>query len=893
MPQPPKLTPMFEQYMQIKEAHPDCLLFYRMGDFYELFFEDAEIAARELQIALTSRNPNAENPVSMCGVPWHAAVNYMNQLVNKGYSIAICDQVEDPRAAKGLVKRAVVRVLTPGTTIDEATLEANTHSYLAAAFWNPETEAAALVWADVSTGHWSGIQLKKLPDLWQWVLKMAPRELIVPEGLAVPPTICASEGIIVSPMPVRSHFDPARSTARVLAAQGVQELGALGLDSRPEALRACGALLAYLEHTQMQNTRHLAAFVPLDTARHLVLDEVTERNLEIFRRLDGKKGVGTLRHVLDHTQTPMGGRLLEDRLRSPWRDEKPILLTQDAVAWLMPDERREPLRLALRSVYDIERLSTRVTLNRTSPQDLCALKLSLAALPGVKDCFKPKGLPTAEEVQWEHLPEALRRILVQWDDLTDVATLLARALVDSPPPQITDGGLFRAGYNAELDELLDLAEHGESRLNALLAEEQASCPKLKLGFNRVFGYFFELSKLSGGEPPAHFVRRQTLSNAERFTTPRLAELEERLVSATDKRKSLEYKLFQDLREQISAARPRLVLMGLLLAEMDYCQSLAHVAARNEWARPILDSSQHIRIREGRHPVVEAITGRNSFVPNDLTMDEKRRLLLITGPNMAGKSTILRQTALICLLAQTGSFVPAREARLGLCDRIFSRVGASDNLAQGQSTFMVEMMETARILRQSTRRSLVILDEIGRGTSTFDGLALAWAVAEDLARRSQGNIRTLFATHYHELTALEGVLPGVHTMTIAIQERGNDIVFLRRLVPGASDRSYGIEVARLAGVPQSVVSRAKEILARLEQTRPLSSTRRMVPELLPGVLPGLEALCPEPKPDPIKSEPTVPVEHPLVTALKDLSPEAMTPLEALNRLTEWKKLWGNA
>ncbi len=882
-----RLTPMFAQYLEIKKNYPDALLFYRMGDFYELFFEDAEIAARELQIALTSRNPHAEQPIAMCGVPWHSAQNYANQLVNKGYTVAFCDQVQDPREARGLVERAVTRVVTSGTTVEDGSLEAKTHSYLAAAWRDPDAESGAVAWLDASTGEWSGIQTAKDTDLWQWTLKMAPRELLVPEGMELPAALKnRSNGEIrVVRLPVRSHFDLRRAGERLLAAQGVQETAALGLDTRPALLRACGALLAYLEQTQMQDPRHLAPFVPLDVGRHLVIDEVTERNLELFRRLDGRKGAGTLRQVLDHTRTPMGGRLLEERIRNPWRDASAIAATQDAVAWLVQNEElRDRLGDALHAVYDMERLSTRVALNRATPQDFCALRASCASLPKVQKIVMShqEDFPTAQERHCEHLPACVRKLLENWDALPDITDLLNRSLVDSPPAQITDGGLFKSGYNDTLDELLDLVNHGENRLNALLEAEQVQLPKLKMGYNRVFGYFFELSKAAGGVVPEHFIRRQTLASSERFTTPELNELEQKLLSAADKRKSLEYKLFQNLREQVARARPRLLHMARLLAGLDFWRSLAETAARHHWIRPELDNSGNLHIIEGRHPVVEDIIGENAFVPNDFHMDEKRRILLITGPNMSGKSTVLRQTALICLLAQMGSFVPAREARIGICDRIFSRVGASDNLAQGQSTFMVEMMETARILRQATKRSLVILDEIGRGTSTFDGLALAWAVVEDLAKRAGGNIRTLFATHYHELTALEGQIPGVHTMNIAIQESGNDIVFLRRLVPGPSDRSYGIEVARLAGVPHPVVQRAKAILARLERTRDTVSPLR---KAMPGLLPGLEAapLPPSPPPAP---------EHPLLVALRDLQPETLTPIEALNRLAEWKTLWGN-
>ena len=875
----PRLTPMFEQYLRIKREYPDALLFYRMGDFYELFFEDAEVAARELQIALTSRNPNAESPVPMCGVPWHAAEGYIGQLMNKGYKIAVCDQVENPREAKGLVERAVTRVYTAGTTVDEVSLEPKGHTFLGALCWDGDEGRGGFAWVDVSTGFWTGLQVKRYAELWQWVCKIAPRELLLPDTLSLT-EVPGLEEIQLVRVPFRSHFDYRRATERIQAAQSVADLASLNLDRSRELVQSCGALLAYLEQTQMQDTRHLAPFTPLDISSHLLIDEVTERNLELFRRLDGRKGVGTLRHVLDNTQTPMGGRLLEERLRSPWRDMAPIVETQDAIAWLVQEpEKRQLLRVALNSVYDLERLSTRIALNRTSPKDMLALRQSLSALPHVREAILDANGSA-------NLPTGLARVLEHWDDLADHAAILERALVDDPPQLITEGGLFKQGYNAELDELLDLVEHGENRVKDLLEEEQrtAGLPKLKLGYNRVFGYYFELSKAAGGVPPEHFIRRQTLANAERFTTARLKELEEKLLSASDRRKNLEYRLFQDLRTILAESRPRMLFMADVLAQLDYWQSLAETAARYRWARPELTTDQNITIREGRHPVVEAIIGEAAFVPNDLHMDAERRLLLITGPNMAGKSTILRQTALICLLAQMGSFVPATEARLGLCDRIFSRVGASDNLAQGQSTFMVEMMETARILRQATKRSLVILDEIGRGTSTFDGLALAWAVAEELARRANGSLRTLFATHYHELTALEGKIPGIHTMNIAIREWNGEIVFLRRLIPGPSDRSYGIEVARLAGVPQAVVQRAREILAQLEQNRGTSPVRQAVPALLPGIT------LPTPKPQKEAPPQAVP-EHPLVVALRDTDPNTLTPLQALQKLTEWKQLWG--
>ena len=898
----PKLTPMYRQYLEIKKDYPDTLLFYRMGDFYELFFEDAEIASRELQLALTSRSRD-EGGVPMCGVPWHAAENYISVLVRKGYKIALCDQMEDPRQARGLVKRAVTRVMTSGTALEDANLEAKAHTYLGALFWNASRGAGGFAWLDVSTGAWTGIQSSREEELKQWALKMAPRELLMPDKGDIPLSLNSLPGMQVVRVPVRSHFELEGARERVLAAQHVQEEAALGLEKSPELMQACGALVAYLEQMQKRDPAQLAPFRPLDKGRYLILDEITERNLELFCRMDGKRGAGTLWAVMDNTRTPMGGRLLEERMRCPWRRMEPIVETQDVVEffWKRADVRRA-LRDALENVYDIERLSTRISLNRCQPRDLAALRESLSCLPAVRAALAlpEQGLSTDDDRRGVLLPAALQRLLKKWDMLEDITDLLTKALRDDLPPQITEGGLFRQGYDPALDELLDLVEHGEGRLQDLLREEQEknNMPKLKLGYNHVFGYYFELSRAQQAEIPDYFQRRQSLANSERFTTPALRELEEKMLTAAERRKSLEYALYQKLREKVAASRPRLVGMAARLSWLDYWQSLAEGAERNGWTRPELDESQEIVIRQGRHPVVEAVTGRASFIPNDLSMDASRHLVLITGPNMAGKSTVLRQTAIIAIMAQMGSFVPAAQARIGLVDRIFSRVGASDNLAQGQSTFMVEMMETARILRQADKRSLVILDEIGRGTSTFDGLALAWAVVEELARRAGGSIRTLFATHYHELTSLAGALPGVCNMNIAVREWNGDIVFLRRLIPGPADRSYGIEVARLAGVPTPVVQRAREILAQLEAARGKARVAKLEAAVLPGldIVPAKgKTVKPAPMQEPVPAQEPAPAqpapEHPILEALRSVNPDALTPLDALRLLSDWKMLWG--
>ncbi len=883
-----RITPMFEQYLAVKEQYPDSLLLYRMGDFYEVFFEDAVVCARELQLALTCRNRSQAKPIPMCGVPWHALEAYTRQLVDKGYTIAVCDQVEDPKQAQGLVRREVTRVITPGTLVEDANLTADSHNYLGALCI--EKGAAGFVWADISTGQWTGLETGA-DAVWQWVAKYRPRELILPEDCRPP------EGADLGGCRLvrrgRSAFDRRQCLERLFRAQGVADLGALGMQRMQILPRACGALLAYLAQTQKRDPDHLLPFRPQDTGRSMVVDEVTERNLEIFTRLDGSRGRGTLRHVMDGTLTPMGGRLLEDMLRSPLRDVRGTCDIQDCVACLHDHgEERAALRAALEGVFDLERLSTRVALNRALPKDFTSLRNSLQALPAVRAALDALSRACGEAGP----PALLARTLADWDGLDDLRELLASALRDPPPAQLTEGGIFRRGYDAELDRLLDLSEHSEQLLQRQMArdQERLGSLKFKLGSNRVFGWYYEFSKSQDvSKLPEDFVRRQTLVNAERYTTAGLKQLEEEMARAEEQRTALEYRLFQDLRARVAARRPGLAAVSAAVARLDYWQGLAQMARERGWTRPELVEEPVINIVEGRHPVVEDMAGRASFVPNSFVLDKSRRLCLLTGPNMAGKSTVLRQVALISLMAQTGSFVPASKAVLGVVDRLFSRVGASDNLAQGQSTFMVEMMETARILRQCTRRSLVILDEIGRGTSTYDGLALAWAVAEDLAQRWDGAVRTLFATHYHELTQLEGQVPGVFTMNIAIKEFNKSIIFLHRLVPGPTDRSYGVEVARLAGVPQPVVARARALLDRCETLR--SRGREDVAACMgrQAMRPGLER--PEPKrPRRAQAEPGVdaaPRRHPLEQILRDLDPESLTPLAALSLLVEWKKIWG--
>jgi len=865
---------MLEQYLRFKEENPGCLLFFRMGDFYELFFEDAETVARAVQIALTSRNPKDANPIPMCGVPHHSVEPYLSQLLEKGYKIAICDQIENPKEAKGLVKRDVTRVLTPGTVVEDSNLKSKENNFLGAMYWDSNKGAGGIAWVDFSTGQWTGLHSRREPELWQWLVKINPREILLPQGKKVPPQYGELSGQVTSVQP-GVYFDTSSSENKIVELQGTADLASLDLVDKPELVRSCGALLTYLEHTQKGDLGHLGEFKPLNLGKHLLLDEVTERNLEIFRRLDGKGGKGTLWKVLDRTMTPMGGRLLEARLRQPWRDISPIEKNLQCVSFLFErDELRSGLRQALDSVYDLERLSTRVFLGRAVPKDFVALRQSLPMLPKLQALLTNENVETAP---------ALRKLLRKWDNMEDLSTLLSAALVDSPPPVITDGGLFQKGYDSQLDEFIELNEHGEDKLKALHEKESAesSIPKLKLGYNKVFGYYFEISKVYQGQVPEHFVRRQTLVNSERYITPGLKELEDKIISASEERKALEYKLFQALRERLAAARSRFLFMADVVAALDYWQGLAESARINEWCRPELHDGMEIEIEAGRHPVVEDAMGTSNYIPGNLSMDKDRRILLITGPNMAGKSTVLRQVAIFAIMAQIGSFVPARTARLGVADRVFSRVGASDNLAQGHSTFMVEMTETARILRQATKRSLVILDEIGRGTSTYDGLSLAWAVVEELSTRARGGIRTLFATHYHELTALEGKIDGLRNLNIAVKEWKGDIVFLRRLVPGPADRSYGIEVAKLAGVPRGVVERAREILANLEEKSQDNRSKGAVERASQTLLPGFGA-----PPIEISQELT---EHPIITQMVELDIDGMTPIQALMLLNQWKDM----
>ncbi|MDQ7032644.1 MAG: DNA mismatch repair protein MutS [Desulfonauticus sp.] len=866
-----KLTPMLEQYLGIKKEYQDCLLFFRMGDFYELFFQDAEIAARELQIALTSRNPKADLKVPMCGVPHHAVSEYLKKLLKKGYKIALCDQIEDPKQAKKIVKRAVTRVFTPGTIVEDLNLESKDNNYLVSLFWDRKQSKGAIAWADFSTGSWSGLQTNTLEEIWQWLIKLDPTEILIPDTFELPDSIVILFKNKIRKLSTLTYYSLHKAKNLICQTEQVNSLSVLDLEDKPELIKACGSILYYHLQTQKDASFHLHSFQVLTPTSYLILDEITEKNLELFTLLNGQKGSGTLIHVLDNTLTPMGGRLLKTRLSRPWKNLKTIRLHQEVVNFFFQnDELRTNLRTLLDKIYDLERLAIRIFLGRTNPKDFVALRQTLKILPNIQTTLNTQ----------KELPALLKKLSQNLDPLEDIQQLLHKAILDNPSPLTTEGNIFKQGFDQELDELIELTEHSEQKLKELLQQERTKhdLPQLKLGYNKVFGYYLELSKVHKDKIPDYFERKQTLVNTERYITPQLKELEDKILAASEKRKLKEYELFVSLRQILAKEKERFLKMAQNIADLDYWQSLAETARKWSWTKPEIEDSQILYIKQGRHPSIEQVIGKNNYIPNDVYFPPNTHLLLITGPNMAGKSTVLRQTAIICILAQMGSFVPAQEAKIGLVDRIFSRVGASDNLAQGQSTFMVEMTETARILRLATKKSLVILDEIGRGTSTFDGMSLAWAVAEELSKKQ---IRTLFATHYHELTQLESEYSNIKNFNIAVQEWKGDIIFLRKLVPGPADKSYGIEVAKLAGIPKPVIARAKEILSALEKKEAEIQKRIIQKNLLSFI-------------QPLNSEhqKTPPPDNCILQELSKLDINSITPLEALNILHKWKKkFWG--
>ncbi len=796
-------TPMMKQYLDAKRQHPDAVVLFRMGDFYELFLEDAELVARVLGLALTSREKGPD-AVPMAGFPYHSLEQHLRKLVRAGHRVAICDQVEDPREARGLVERRVTRVVTAGTLTDDGLLEPGVNNFLAAVAVG--ADRYGLAWADVSTGAFElcDVEPRELADE---LGRLEPAECLVSEDAArgeLGELLAARPGMARTTRPGWT-FHPAQARETLVRQFGVATLEGFGVDEACVALGAAGALIDYLRETQRTSLDHITRVTPHRRSRTLVIDDVTRRSLELVRTLREGRRHGTLLGVLDQTVTPMGARLLAQWVANPLAVVDEITARQDAVEELLgANLLRKDLSGLLAQCYDIERLTARIATRRASPRDLGFLARSLALVPRLKDKLAGRTAPllAALDENLELLPE-LRQTL-------------DTALTDDPPLVAREGGIIRAGYHAELDELREIGQGGKQWIARFQAEEigRTGIGSLKVGFNRVFGYYIEVTNAHAEKIPANYVRKQTLKNAERYITPELKEHEDRVLRAEERIHELEYELFLKLREQAAQESPRLQRAASALATLDALVSLAAVAAQRRYCRPILVAEPVLEIRDGRHAVIESLGAEGRFVPNDTDMNpQTARMAVVTGPNMAGKSTYIRQAALTLVMAQIGSFVPARSARIGVADRVFARVGASDELARGQSTFMVEMIETAAILHGATERSLVILDEIGRGTSTYDGVSLAWAVAEHL--HDINRCRVLFATHYHELAELARSLDAVRNLNVAVREWQDEIIFLHKIIEGAADKSYGIHVARLAGVPRAVIERAKTILAELE------------------------------------------------------------------------------
>ena len=802
-----ELTPMMKQYMETKSQYQDCILFYRLGDFYEMFFDDALTASRELEITLTGKNCGQEERAPMCGVPYHAVEGYLNKLVSKGYKVAICEQMEDPKQAKGIVKREVVRIVTPGTNLDAQALDETKNNYIMCIVYIADRYGISV--ADISTGEYLVTELPDSSRLMDEISRFVPAEIICNEAFYMSGMDLdgLKDRFGVTIYSLESwYFDDSLCREKLLEHFHVSGFGGLGLEDYDCGIISAGALLQYLLETQKNSLSNLTHITPYVTGKYMLLDSATRRNLELCETLREKQKRGSLLWVLDKTKTAMGARMLRKYVEQPLISKKDIVLRLDAVEELKNQAiSREEIREYLSPVYDMERLLTKITYGTANPRDLTAFKTSLEMLPPVRYLL--------EEMQ----SDLLKEIHEDMDSLEDLCTLLRSAIRDEPPIAMKEGNIIRDGYNEEVDKLRRAKSDGKDWLAKLENEEKekTGIKNLRIKYNKVFGYYLEVTNSYKSMVPDYYTRKQTLANAERYITPELKELEDMILGAEDKLYALEYELYCGVRDQIASQVERIQRTAKAVARLDAVASLALVAERNGYVRPNINEKGVIDIKDGRHPVVERMIPNGTFIANDTYLDDKKhRISIITGPNMAGKSTYMRQTALIALMAQIGSFVPASRADIGLSDRIFTRVGASDDLASGQSTFMVEMTEVANILRNATSRSLLILDEIGRGTSTFDGLSIAWAVIEYISDSRLLGAKTLFATHYHELTELEGKISNVNNYCIAVKEKGDDIVFLRKIVKGGADKSYGIQVAKLAGVPDLVIERAKEIVEEL-------------------------------------------------------------------------------
>lgn len=869
------LSPMMTHYLETKKQYPDCILFYRLGDFYEMFFEDAQTVSKELELTLTGKDCGLEERAPMCGVPYHAVEGYLSRLVQKGYKVAIAEQMEDPKQAKGLVKREVIRVVTPGTLTNSQVLEESKNNYLMGIVYIDGVFGVSTV--DVSTGDYLVTEVRNERSLLDEIYKFSPSELICNEAFYM-------SGIDLEDLKVRlnavisaleNRFFSDDSCRRILREHfHVEHLEALGLADYETGAIAAGAVLQYLYETQKNTLEHLTRLTVYTTGQFMMLDTSTRRNLELTETLREKQKRGTLLWVLDKTKTAMGARMLRTLVEQPLISREEILRRQNAIEELnMNYISREELCEYLNPIYDLERLIGRISYRTANPRDLIAFGNSLAMLPYIKQILK------------EFSGELLKNLEAALDPLADLKELIDKAIVEEPPITVREGGIIKEGYHEEADRLRHAKTEGKDWLAQLeqSEREKTGIKNLKAKFNKVFGYYFEVTNSFKDLVPDYFIRKQTLTNAERYTTDRLKELEDIILGAEDKLVSLEYDLFCQVRDQIAGEVNRIQSTARAIAMTDVLASLSVVATRYNYVKPHINEKGIIRIKNGRHPVVERMMGGEMFVTNDTYLDNgKNRISIITGPNMAGKSTYMRQTALITLMAQIGSFVPADEADIGLCDRIFTRVGASDDLASGQSTFMVEMTEVANILRNATKNSLLILDEIGRGTSTFDGLSIAWAVVEYISNTKILGAKTLFATHYHELTELEGTLSGVNNYCIAVKEQGDDIVFLRKIVKGGADKSYGIQVAKLAGVPAPVIDRAKELVEELSDAD-ITARAKEIAENGPGTQTRKKVA----KPDEVDLQQmsifdTV-NEDDIIKEIMELEVNRMSPLDALNTL----------
>ncbi len=802
-----ELSPMMQHYLKTKEEYPGCILFYRLGDFYEMFFEDAKIVSKELELTLTGRACGLEERAPMCGVPFHAADTYLNRLVQKGYRVAICEQVEDPSTAKGMVKREVVRIATPGTNIDMQALDETKNNYIMCIVYSVEKYGISI--ADVTTGEFLVTEVDSERKLLDEVHKFSPSEIICNEAFYM-------SGVDVTDMRERLgiaitsldswYFGDDLAKETLLSHFKIHTLEGLGLQDYDCGVLASGALLKYLYETQKNSLGNILTIHPYFIGKYMIIDSSSRRNLELVETLREKQKRGSLLWVLDKTKTAMGARLLRSYVEQPLIEKAEILKRQELISAFNKNEIiREELREYLNPIYDLERLITRITYQTANPRDLIAFRNSLEMLPAIQMLLGDLSGDLMNEIRDE------------FDDLRDLYDLLSDSIQEEPPISSRDGDIIKDGYNDEVDRLRAAKTEGKTWLAELEAQEKekTGIKNLRIKYNKVFGYYLEVTNSFKNMVPDYFIRKQTLTNAERFITPELKELEDTILGSEDRLTALEYELFKAVRDHLAENVARIQKTAKAIAQIDVFASLALVASRNNYCRPKINESGILDIKNGRHPVVEKMITNDMFIDNDTYLDNhNNRIAIITGPNMAGKSTYMRQTALIVLMAQIGSFVPASAANIGIVDRIFTRVGASDDLASGQSTFMVEMNEVANILRNATANSLLILDEIGRGTSTFDGLSIAWAVVEHISNTKLIGAKTLFATHYHELTELEGKLNGVNNYCIAVKEKGDDIVFLRRIIKGGADKSYGIQVAKLAGLPDTVIERAKEIVNEL-------------------------------------------------------------------------------